>query len=725
VNYATANSSAAGNTVCNFDYVPVSGTLNFAVGETTKVVRVDLLDCAIVKGFVSFTLGLSTPVNATIARASGRVGIVNNRTVVATPSLFVRDAVADETAGSVRIPVLLGGPSGQASASTVTVNYATSDAGAVAGTDYTASSGTLSFAPGETVKNVVVDITDDSDSTRPPIERFALSLSSPSNATIADGTGIVVIGANNDLTPVAQPGIAAPADVIVGEGDGYVGLVGSLSAPGLSPVSVNYATANSSAAGNTVCNFDYVPVSGTLNFAVGETTKVVRVDLLDCAIVKGFVSFTLGLSTPVNATIARASGRVGIVNNRTVVATPSLFVRDAVADETAGSVRIPVLLGGPSGQASASTVTVNYATSDAGAVAGTDYTASSGTLSFAPGETVKNVVVDITDDSDSTRPPIERFALSLSSPSNATIADGTGIVVIGANNDLTPVAQPGIAAPADVIVGEGDGYVDLVVSLSAPGLSPVSVNYATANSSAAGNTVCNFDYVPVSGTLNFAVGETTKVVRVDLLDCAIVKGFVSFTLGLSTPVNATIARASGRVGIVNNRTVVATPSLFVRDAVADETAGSVRIPVLLGGPSGQASASTVTVNYATSDAGAVAGTDYTASSGTLSFAPGETVKNVVVDITDDSDSTRPPIERFALSLSSPSNATIADGTGIVVIGANNDLTPVAQPGIAAPADVIVGEGDGYVDLVVSLSAPGLSPVSVNYATANSSAAGNT
>src|SRR5437870_13831796 len=90
------------------------------------------------------------------------------------------------------------------------VNYATSNAGAIAGTDYTASSGTLTFAPGETVKNVVVDITDDTDSTPPPIERFALTLSSPSNATIADGTGIVVIGAH-DVPPVAQPGISAPA----------------------------------------------------------------------------------------------------------------------------------------------------------------------------------------------------------------------------------------------------------------------------------------------------------------------------------------------------------------------------------------------------------------------------------------------------------------------------------------------------------------------------------
>jgi chitinase len=718
VNYATANSSAIAGLGCNADYVAVNGTLNFAVGELTKVVTVSLFDCAVVKGFRSFTFGLTTPVNSTIARATVRVGIVDNGTVVATPALFVRDATVDEKAGSVSIPVLLGGPSGQASNSTVTVNYATSNAGAIAGTDYTAASGTLTFAPGETVKNVVVDITDDTDTTSEPIERFALTLSSPTNATIADGVGMVVLGAN-DAAPVAQPSISAPADVIVGEGDGYVDLVVSLSAPGLSAVSVNYATANSSAVAGLSCNLDYVGVSGTLNFAVGETTKVVRVDLFDCAVVKGFISFTLGLTTPVNATIARATVRVGIVDNGTVVATPALFVRDATVDEKAGSASIPVLLGGPSGRASASTVTVNYATSNAGAIAGTDYTATSGTLTFAPGETVKNVVVDITDDTDTTPEPIERFALTLSSPTNATIADGTGIIVIGAN-DAAPVAQPGISAPADVIVGEADGYVDLVVSLSAPGLSVVSVNYATANSSATSGLSCNLDYVAVSGTLNFAVGETTKVVRVDLLDCAVVKGFRSFTFGLTTPLNATIARATGRVGIVNNNTVVSTPSLFVRDAVVDEKAGSVSIPVLLGGPSGQASNSTVTVNYATSNAGAIAGTDYTATSGTLTFAPGETVKNVVVDITDDTDTTPEPIERFALTLSSPTNATIADGTGIVVIGAN-DAAPVAQPGISAPADGIVGEGDGYVDLVVSLSAPGLSPVSVNYATANSSA----
>ena len=79
--------------------------------------------------------------------------------------------------------------------------------------------------------------------------------------------------------------------------------------------------------------------------------------------------------------------------------------------------------------------------------------------------------------------PSKSFALNLSNPVNATVSDGTGTVVIGASA-AAPVASPSMSAPADVVVGEGDGYVDLPVRLSAPGTNPVSVIYTTSSSTA-------------------------------------------------------------------------------------------------------------------------------------------------------------------------------------------------------------------------------------------------
>lgn len=499
------------------------------------------------------------------------------------------------------------------------------------------------------------------------------------------------------LTPVAQPAISVP-DMIVGEGDGFVDVPVTLSAPGQSAVSVRAITGNDSAGYGS----DYVAVNNTLNFAAGETSKIVHIPLVDDGTPEGLESFFLYLDTVSStATIAKSAGRITIIDNDTVVNTPHLFVRDTVVDEKDGTASVPVLMGGPKSEASNSTVTVNYATSDAGATAGSDYIATSGTLTFTPSETVKNIVVPITDDNKIE--PFERFTVTLSSPTNATIADGTGVVVIGAS-DATQVAQPSLSVP-DVIVGEADGYVDMVVSLSAPGQTAVSVRAITGNETAGYGS----DYRAFNTYVNFAPGETTKVVRLELMNDVTPEGFESFFLYLDNQsANATIAKSVGRISIVDNDTVVAAPHLFVRDAVVDERDGTASIPVLLGGVKGESSNTAITVNYSTGNAGATAGSDYTAASGTLKFAPGDTVKNVIVDITD--DTATEPFERFTVTLSNPHHATIQDGTGVVVIGAS-DATQVAQPAISVP-DVIVGEGDGYVDMVVSLSAPGQSPISV-------------
>src|SRR6202034_754957 len=122
------------------------------------------------------------------------------------PALSVLDRVVDATAGTVQVPVVLGGPSGAAQGVAVSVPYSTHDGSATAGTDYTTTSGTLTFPAGETAENITVPILDRSGSA--PARSFSVTLGTPTNATVADGTGVVTIGASG-AAPVALASISA------------------------------------------------------------------------------------------------------------------------------------------------------------------------------------------------------------------------------------------------------------------------------------------------------------------------------------------------------------------------------------------------------------------------------------------------------------------------------------------------------------------------------------
>jgi Calx-beta domain/Fibronectin type III domain len=539
----------------------------------------------------------------------------------------------------------------------------------------------------------------------------------------AEGAGIAASAA-----PVSSPYIFAPPDIVVGESDGFVDLPVTLSAPGESTVSMYYSTVNGTAlgsSGSSPCpTYVYGAIAGTLTFPPGVTTQTLRVNINNCGISSpaGFLTFDLSIYSPVNGTIAKADTQVDITGDADTGATPGLYVRDAIAG--AGTATIPVVLGGPSGLASDSPVTVSYSTHNGTAVAGTDYTATSGTLTFPPGETAENIEVPII--ARSGRAPARSFSVTLSAPANATIASGTGVVTIGASGGSVS-SSPFISAPPDVVVGEADGYVDLPVTLSAPSQSAVSMYYSTENGTATGvggsaSPCPTYQYMGVEGTLTFPPGVTTQVVRIAVNNCANSApfGFQMFSLEVYSPVGGTIARADTQVDISGDVNTGATPALSVRDAVTDTEAGTVTVPVVLGGPSGLASDSPVTVSYSTHNASAVAGTDYTATSGTLTFPPGETAENIEVPII--ARSGRAAARSFSVTLSGPANATISDGTGVVTIGASGGSVS-SSPFISAPPDVVVGEADGYVDLPVTLSAPSQSAVSMYYSTENGTATG--
>ena len=367
-------------------------------------------------------------------------------------------------------------------------------------------------------------------------------------------------------------------------------------------------------------------------------------------------NYFLDLTNAVNATIADPRGVGTIIDDD---GEPTLSIDDVTVTEgNSGSVNavFSVSLSAASGQ----TVSVGYATADGTAIAGSDYVAAGGNLVFTPGQLTKTVTIQVTGD---TLDEIdEAFTVNLSDAVHAVIADGTGVGTI-LDNDPFPTVSVNNAT-----VTEGDaGTVDatFTVSLNTPSSRTITVDYATADGSATSPA----DYTAAAGTLTFSPGQTTKTVTVhvngDLLD----EVNETFTVNLSNPSNVTIGDGEGLGTITDNDPL---PAVAVDDVTVSEgDSGTVAatFTLSLNVPSGRS----LSVDYATADVTATSPADYLAAGGTVTFAPGETSKQVTVlvngDLLDEAN------ETFRVDLSNPVNATIADGQGTGTI--TDDDPPVA------------------------------------------------
>ncbi len=186
-------------------------------------------------------------------------------------------------------------------------------------------------------------------------------------------------------------------------------------------------------------------------------------------------------------------------------------------------------------------ITVNYATADGTAIAGSDYTATSGTLTFAPGELSKTVAVPILG--DTLVEPDETFSLNLSNPSSGNlIADAQGIGTIVNDDPKLSIANAAIAEG-----NSGTSTMTFTVSLSGAANQPITVNYATANNTA----IAGIDYTATSSTLTFAPGETRKTINVAITGDTFVENDEAFQVILSNPTNAALA-TSQAVGTILN-----------------------------------------------------------------------------------------------------------------------------------------------------------------------------
>ena len=456
------------------------------------------------------------------------------------------------------------------------------------------------------------------------------------------------------------------------------------------------------------------PESLTFTAANWDTPQPVTVTAAedDDAVADDAVAITHAVSNSAAEyqSVTAAGVTVTIIEND----TPTLAVADAGASE--GDQNPAVAFAVTLSTASSDLVTVIYATSDGTALAGSDYAASSGVLTFPALSTASQTIpVPVVDD-DYDEAETETFTLTLSAAVAATLPGGQDtLAVTGTIADNDGVPELSIA---DASLEEADADLEFAVSLrneAAPELGSgrtVTVAYAVA----AGTAAAGSDYTAVAaGTLTFAAGQIGKTIAVPVREDSYNEAAETLTVSLSapadpaTPLNATLADAAATGTITDDDALrVAVTAAASVVAEGDEA----RFPVeLTGGTSTAAVAVTYTVG------GTATAADYTAPSGTLTLVAGAESGTIVIPTTP--DEVVDPGETLVVTLSAArtaGTATVDPAAATTTIA--NQGTETVVGGVTASLESTTAIEGEPAQFAVILSGEVASEVTLSWTTAD-------
>ena len=688
VDYADAGTGTA---TSGTDYTAVAGgTLTFAAGVTTRTITVPVTgDTADEGASETVVIMLSNATAGTgISTASGTGTITDN-----DPQFSIADASATEgDSGSVDMTftVTLSG----AGSSSYTVDYASSDGTATAGTDYTAVSGTLTFAAGTTSQTFTVSVTG--DTVNEANETLTVTLSNASA-----GTSIATASATGTITDNDTPSFSIDSPSVTEGDSGSVTMTFtvSLNPAGASQHTVNYARTGGTAASGT----DFTALSAsTLTFAAGTTSQTITVSVRGDTLDESNETVIITLSSASSgSTIGTATGTGTITDD-----DPKFSINSpSVTEGDSGSVNLVFTV--TLSAAGASQHTVGYAQTGGTATSGTDYTAvTANTLTFAAGTTTQTITVSVTGDTaDESN---ETVVITLSNASSGTaISTATGTGTIRDDDPKFSINSPSVV--------EGDsGSVNLVftVTLSAASTSSLTVDYARTGGTATSGT----DYTAVaSNTLTFAANTTTRTITVSVTGDTVDEGNETVVITLSNPSSGTVISTATGTGTITDddpKFSINSPSVAEGDSSTTNLVFTVTLSA--------AGASPHTVGYAQTGGTATSGTDYTAvTAGVLTFAAGTTTRTITVSVTG--DTVDEGNETVVLTLSNASSGTvIATATGTGTITDDDPKFSINSPSVA--------EGDSSTTnlvFTVTLSAASTSPLTVDYARTGGTATSGT
>ncbi len=604
-----------------------------------------------------------------------------------TPTLQINDvSTVDEAAGTASLNVSLSLPGSQ----DITVDFATSNGTATAGSDYTSTSGTLTFASGVTLQTI--DITILPDSVYEGNETVNVTLSNVSSgATIQDAVGILTI-TDDETAPTVT--LSASATTIAENSGSSITLTATLSGAADENVTVAISTS-----GTAIEGTDYGTISD-ITITAGNTTGTATLTPTDDSLYDGGNETAIVEISSVSGGGATESGTqsqtITITDNETAP-TVSLSVSAAsIAENSSSTVTVTATLSGTADEP----VEVTLLTS--GTTAASDFDMQK-ILTIGSGSTTATSTLDPTDDTIFESDETVIIDISAVSGGGATENGTQQQTVTITNDDSAPTVT--LASSASSIAENAGSSLTLTATLSNPTNASVTVTLSTSGTATAGA-----DYASLSN-ITIAAGDTTGTTSFTPTDDNTFEGDERAIIDISGVSGGSASESGTQQVTVTVSEDDAGPTLSINDVTtSDESAANATFTIT----SSQISASNITVDYVTSNGTATAGSDYTSTSGTATITAGQTTTTfnvpVLADNTDENN------ETATITLSNPTLATITDATGILTI-TDDDSAPSLSI-----ADVAVSESAGTATMTVTVSAASGKDITVDYASSNGTAA---
>jgi len=529
--YTTTNGSG----IPNVDFYPTNETITFNPGVSEQNAQVLIISNSTIEKTVGMVL--TNPVDtALFVPTNETMTIINNSSFPGQLCFAATNYTVNESAGTVTVYVTRT----NGFAGSVSYGYTTVGGTALPNINFQPTNGTVTFNAAVTTQPITVPLLQFSPPENPVSFSIVLTNTTSTAATLIAPTNTTVTIVDDISTGVSF----VNATNYFEETNGQISVLAQRVGATNAYFSVPYVMTN----GTALAGSNYVPNTGPLTFAPGETLAGISVTVVNQENVSNLF-FGVSLAQPANSVELLSP------SNALVVLTPAAAGVSFTSPTNSvykniGSVVIPVVCLDPSNEppilnSNSIPLTVNYTTTNGTAQAGVDYIATSGILTFTNGIVTNTIVVPIINSSQITGQ--RTFGVTLSGlapipPGKLVTPTNEVITIVDANSGLE-FSSPNYSVDSGGVVPITVLRVDNTNTVS-------SVDYATTSG---GSAIGGIDYYPTNGVLTFAVGQISNTFYVTVIGSSAVEADKTILMTLSNPTNGILTAPSAATLTLENQ----------------------------------------------------------------------------------------------------------------------------------------------------------------------------